>query len=517
MADEKQYRSVAQDRGQERQSTRARGHDVDPLAELARLIGQTDPFSDKRDPRAAPAARPSLRPAPPAPTAPPAQPPRSARPSKQYDYDDAPQPEAYTPPAAQERNRYQAPQRVAYPVTPPAAPTHAPAYAPAPVYDAAPEADAYGHAQYATGYDQQSEAYGADAQYDDPNAEGYYAEPEYAADDASVHPRRSRKLLIGVAVVSVVLLGAAGALGYRTIYGHLQHSGPPPVIKAETTPSKVAPEQSASQQQGKLIYDRIGAANGKDERIVSREEKPVEIKPAGGPAPGAQTAPPPESSLPPGPVTSQVPISTSGGIGAQATPQSPTLGRAPSIGPSGATPRKVHTVTIRPNEPFTPPAPQPPAATPGPRSEMQAPEQTASAGPITPPSSVEKPVQPRQVRTQPIHANNAPLSLTPAANAAPAAAAPEHVASTGSVPVGSYAVQLASHRTEGEAKTAFHRLQGKFPSLLGNRELIIRKADLGAKGIYYRAMVGPFATASEATGFCGNLKSSGGQCVVQRN
>jgi hypothetical protein len=85
------------------------------------------------------------------------------------------------------------------------------------------------------------------------------------------------------------------------------------------------------------------------------------------------------------------------------------------------------------------------------------------------------------------------------------------------VPVGSYAVQLASHRTEGEAKTAFHRLQGKFPSLLGNRELIIRKADLGAKGIYYRAMVGPFATAGEATGFCGNLKSSGGQCVVQRN
>ena len=33
----------------------------------------------------------------------------------------------------------------------------------------------------------------------------------------------------------------------------------------------------------------------------------------------------------------------------------------------------------------------------------------------------------------------------------------------------------------------------------------------------YRAMVGPFGTPEEAAQFCGNLKTAGGQCVVQRN
>jgi hypothetical protein len=30
-------------------------------------------------------------------------------------------------------------------------------------------------------------------------------------------------------------------------------------------------------------------------------------------------------------------------------------------------------------------------------------------------------------------------------------------------------------------------------------------------------MVGPFGTPEEASLFCGNLKTAGGQCVVQRN
>jgi cell division protein FtsN len=40
---------------------------------------------------------------------------------------------------------------------------------------------------------------------------------------------------------------------------------------------------------------------------------------------------------------------------------------------------------------------------------------------------------------------------------------------------------------------------------------------LGDKGVYYRAMVGPFGTTEEAAQFCGNLKTAGGQCAVQRN
>ena len=42
-------------------------------------------------------------------------------------------------------------------------------------------------------------------------------------------------------------------------------------------------------------------------------------------------------------------------------------------------------------------------------------------------------------------------------------------------------------------------------------------ADEGENGTYYRVMVGPFATSEEAAQFCGNLKSAGGHCIVQRN
>jgi hypothetical protein len=60
-------------------------------------------------------------------------------------------------------------------------------------------------------------------------------------------------------------------------------------------------------------------------------------------------------------------------------------------------------------------------------------------------------------------------------------------------------------------------MQSKYPSVLGSRSPFIKRVDLGDKGVYYRAMVGPFASSEEAGQFCGNLKSAGGQCVVQRN
>jgi hypothetical protein len=78
-------------------------------------------------------------------------------------------------------------------------------------------------------------------------------------------------------------------------------------------------------------------------------------------------------------------------------------------------------------------------------------------------------------------------------------------------------VQVSSQRSEADAQASFRALQGKFPAVLGAQSPSIKRADLGEKGVYYRAMVGPFGTSEEASQFCGNLKSAGGQCVVQRN
>ena len=81
---------------------------------------------------------------------------------------------------------------------------------------------------------------------------------------------------------------------------------------------------------------------------------------------------------------------------------------------------------------------------------------------------------------------------------------------------GSY-VQVSSQRSEAEAQNAFRGLQAKYPDQLGGRPLQVLKVDLGAKGTYYRAMVGPFANANEAAELCSSLKSAGGQCLIQRN
>ncbi len=82
---------------------------------------------------------------------------------------------------------------------------------------------------------------------------------------------------------------------------------------------------------------------------------------------------------------------------------------------------------------------------------------------------------------------------------------------------GRYAVQVTSQRSEADAQASFKALQAKFPNQLGGREPMIRRADLGSKGVYYRALVGPFASMEQAAGMCSSLKAAGGNCLVQRN
>jgi SPOR domain len=82
---------------------------------------------------------------------------------------------------------------------------------------------------------------------------------------------------------------------------------------------------------------------------------------------------------------------------------------------------------------------------------------------------------------------------------------------------GSYAVQVASARSAAQAQASFRALRAKFPNQLGEREPIVRRIYLGAKGIYYRAMIGPFASMERAAGMCSTLKAAGGSCLVQRN
>ena len=100
---------------------------------------------------------------------------------------------------------------------------------------------------------------------------------------------------------------------------------------------------------------------------------------------------------------------------------------------------------------------------------------------------------------------------------APRMAAMRSPAAAAKAAAGGYFAQVTSQRSEADALASLRSLQEKFPSELGDRDAIIRRADLGAKGIYYRAMTGPFASADEADQFCRSLKAAGGECSIQRN
>ena len=46
--------------------------------------------------------------------------------------------------------------------------------------------------------------------------------------------------------------------------------------------------------------------------------------------------------------------------------------------------------------------------------------------------------------------------------------------------------------------------------------LSIKRKDLGSRGVYYGAQVGPFTSRSAAVQLCESLKAAGGTCLVQR-
>jgi cell division septation protein DedD len=80
-----------------------------------------------------------------------------------------------------------------------------------------------------------------------------------------------------------------------------------------------------------------------------------------------------------------------------------------------------------------------------------------------------------------------------------------------------YAVQVTSERSEIRAQDAFRALQAKYPDQLRGRQAIIRRADLGAAGIHYRALVGPFGSAEKAAKLCSGLRAAGGDCIIRKN
>jgi hypothetical protein len=159
---------------------------------------------------------------------------------------------------------------------------------------------------------------------------------------------------------------------------------------------------------------------------------------------------------------------------------------APVAVATASEPKRVKTVIIRPG--------------PDGSSSARPGSEPTTATPAAPAAG-----EPKRIRTTTIRPDGSET-------AAPTAGAPQPVA----FPPGTYVVQVSAQRTEAEARLAFAALQQKYP-MLGGREPVLRRVELGGSGVWYRAQVGPFSSGSAADEFCVRLKNAGGQCIIQRN
>lgn len=496
------------------------------MAELARLIGQTDPFATQSRSTARPPAAPAQS----------YHDDDDRQVDDQQDYTEhAPAPSG--PPSWMRRANVQ-PQPALEPDYPvsvsPVHPLHRYAAKPAAPEPVVHPQQAYQDHSYqdqayqGQAYQQHDQAYQEQSyqeqSYQEPHAQpdpsryddalygrletgeqDYQREPAYPDDpyayqsdypeDEVEEPKKQRGGMMTVAaILALAVVGTGAAFAYKTYIGS-PRSGEPPIIKADNTPTKIVPAPTDSAAK---VPDRMVSGDG-TEKIVPREEAPVDVNAkASGPRvvfpPLNQNANPPSvASVSP----SNVPP--------------PSAGPAQSNGtlPNNS-PRPIRTVAVK-----------------GDQTDSAVPQSAAAKPTPAAPKPVAAPVAPAAPRNPPTSANasaNQPMSLAP--QSSPAAEPPQRMAATNPTQIaptssgGGYIVQVSSQQSEDSAAASYRVLQSKYGSVLGSRSPVIKRVDLTdkGKGIVYRAFAGPYGSAEEATQACNNLKSAGlSACFVQRN
>lgn len=375
--------------------------------------------------------------------------------------------------------------------------------------------------------------YAEEAQSEDDQA---YDLEDYEDDEAP--PPKRRGVAIFAALLGLMVLGTAGAFGYRAMFGGSMLPALPPIIKADGSPNKIVPAGNGANSSGQAAANNSGSPD----KLVSREERPVDV-----PAPGNTPR-----------VVSTIPVFPDPNAGLQAsmtgqaqTGQSMPGAIAPGPGGNGAgVPMQIGSTAAAPAY-GGPAAPPPMQAAPDQSGQAQvgAPVagtsgskkirtvaihagQADSAADTAAPAA--RPAAPRGAAPQGGQGGAGPLSIVPSqggqgsqasqagadisrtrtALAHPAAPAAESAPAAAG---GGYSVQVSSQRSEADAQSAYRGLQAKYPAQLGSRTASVRQVDLGGKGVYFRTLVGPYASAEEAAQMCSSLKAAGGSCLVQRN
>ena len=323
-----------------------------------------------------------------------------------------------------------------------------------------------------------------------------FPDEDFEADDYAP-PRKSRKKLLLAVLASAVAVAAGGSYAYKAMTGAKEEKATP-LIHADRTPPKEVPDNPGGRQfphGEKAIYERL-TPDGRTQVAA--------FTPAAAPVAAPLTATGPGGTSLEDRIDEALKRAQSTGD-APASPgrpnaDQPTVVHSESYRPDGtrADTRPVITPNIVSVEnglpyPFgnatSAPAAQPQSA---PRAApVAAPQQFSTA---TAPAAKPAPVR--------IASHSAPPAETAAA-AVPAAA-------------GGFYVSLKSAPDEKAIQKDIPALTDKYKPVLGEVQISSKIADLGAKGVTYRAVAGPLGTRQEALDLCQKIKGVGGDkaCFV---
>ena len=464
---------------------------ADPLAELARIVGQNDPFKGILS--GGGSAQPGIAPA-------------NANQQVPHPAAMAPAPHLHSSEASAEQGYVAPPPMSRAPQAP---------QAPRPVYAEEP-------APQPT-YDPVAQAYGVDP--------GPYAEEEFRP----LRRRPSRLKLVAVvgalaATVSAVAIG----LSWKKS-GSFLSTGAPPVIVADKSPLKVAPENPGGVEvpnQDRQIYSR--EQKDGQSRVVDGREQPVDVRAVTPPAPPrvadapAQRGPSVSDALGDPKRVRTVAVNPDGTSYGTASPTTPMATNAQTALPSAGSlpaPVPVQTVAVPTRTgstaPVGPVVASAPAAAPPPAPVAEAlPPATHQAVSVVPPrkpnieaiiaGAVDAPV-----RTASVAATAEKPAAKPKPAEAPKTAAVEKPAENPAAGAKKYSVQIAVRPTEQEARAAWDQAQDKFGGALDNKPARLTSAEVNGKTVH-RVRLGPM-TKSEADGMCARLKAKGGNCFVAVN
>lgn len=388
-------------------------------------------------------------------------------------------------------------------------------------------------------------------QESDPSLSGAGVLPPHSRAERAAVPHSGERSRRGLFVAGGVLaVGALGAAGFFLMDSDSVPvpSGPPPIISGLQDPLKVYPEEStaSSNDTAKLIYDRVGNENaaGPDRLIVAESPQPAELPPAPADAEsGAELVPGATKRV------RTLVVRPDGSIISDEDPETPAV-QSPAVAtPSaGSQPARVVTTTpvvsqeapeetvesavspepsllqdVSPAVPDQENAVTEQGAVPAivqPVSEQADGQPSAPVPSVLPRKKPDAPVQvastqPSQAAPAPATPNDGPLNLGQTANAPAPAVSASSPSTSGSIAPGTYIVQVTSQRTAAAASDAYSSLQRRYPSILGSRNAVIVSADLGDRGVFYRARI-PTGSREEADTLCQSLQGAGGDCFVRR-